>query len=71
MLKKLISLLPVSRRKYLETLDNLTIVLDGIIESDSNHNQIEMSLINSLQQVGNKKSPGKSRAINKDDVAFM
>jgi len=49
MLKKLIELLPVSRRKYLEVILNITTVLDGLVEAEANHCQIETNIIQQLQ----------------------
>ncbi len=63
MLKRLISLLPVSRRKF----DALVIVLDGIVESEANHCQIEMNIIQQMQM---KKTGSKKTDKAPHDVAF-
>ena len=72
MLKKLISLLPISRRKHNEVIHNLALVLDGLIEAEANHCQIEMSLIQKLQQgEGQKTTAKKSKSPLPNDPAFM
>lgn len=59
MLKKLIDFLPVSRRKYAEGLAAMTKVIDGLIEAEANHCQIEMRLIQQFQTKKMKKSAAK------------
>ena len=49
MLRKLIKLLPVSRGRYLKTLKDLNTVIDGLLEADANHCQIETNIIQQLQ----------------------
>jgi len=67
-LRALIDFLPISRRKYAQTLENITIILNGLIESDANHCQIESSLIKEISKKRAKK-PGKTK--NNNDPAFM
>ncbi len=76
-LKKLRECLPVSRRKYEKTIQEMYIILNGLSESDANHCQIEVSLIQALQKGKNGKN-GKKKATNgngdkkiRDDPAFM
>lgn len=66
MLKKLISYLPVSRKKYAEGLNNIAKVIDGLIEADANHSQIELSIIKQLQINKEVKSEPKSTKNGKD-----
>jgi len=69
-MKKLIELLPVSRKKYLETLLNTNIVLEGLTEADAHHSQIETNLIQQLQ-ILTQKIPQKTAKKNGSDPAFQ
>lgn len=85
MLRKLIELLPVSRRTYnkalekitesfketTKTLAAMTIVLEGFEEADANHCQIEMSIMQQLQKSELRKSTPASTTKNGSDPAFM
>lgn len=67
-IRNLLEFLPVSRRKYTQALESITIIMEGLIESDANHCQIETSLIREIAK--NKLSkPGKEK--NHNDVAFV
>lgn len=70
MLKKLIELLPVSRRKLRKAVEATTIVLDGLIESDANHCQIEMSIIQQLHKNTTAKSSPAAKEKSNHDPAF-
>jgi len=67
MLRKLIELLPVSRREYTKLLKEVVKVIDGLVEAEANHCQIEMSIIRELQKKKTMKS--KPKKVN-GDVAF-
>lgn len=69
MLKKLIELLPISRRKYTEGLIEVAKVLDGLVEAEANHCQIEMNIIQQLQ-AQNKKGKTATKKSN-GDMAFQ
>ena len=71
MLRKLIELLPISRRTYFKTLENIMIVLDGLIEAESNHCQIEMSVIQQLQKDKMAKPTTTKSTTNGKDPAFQ
>ena len=68
MLRKLIELLPVSRRKYAEALEAITKVIDGLVEADANHCQLEMSIMQQLQK--NEMAKPTTKKSN-HDPAFM
>lgn len=73
-IKKLTDLLPVSRRKYKEALQNITTVMNGLIESDANHCQIEVGLVQEMQKnraTNAKKPVSAKKGANGNDVAFM
>ena len=70
MLKRLIELLPVSRRKYTEGLEQVAKVIEGLIEAEANHCQIEMSIIQQLQKDKIAKPPSTNKKSN-HDPAFM
>lgn len=70
MLRKLIELLPVSRRKYTEGLEQVAKVIEGLVEAEANHCQIEMSIIQQLQKDKIAKPPFTNKKSN-HDPAFM
>ncbi|GAG98742.1 unnamed protein product [marine sediment metagenome] len=67
-LKKLIEFLPVSRRKYAETIEAMTIVVDGLMEADLYHSQIETRLIQDMQKIIAQKPATKKKG---SDPAFQ
>ena len=71
MLKKLISLLPVSRRKYIKDLEKVMIVINGLMEAEANHCQIEMSLMQQSQVNRMKKEANKKSTTNGTDPSFQ
>lgn len=48
-LKKLIEFLPLSRRKHAESLKAIATVIEGLVEAEANHCQIETNLIMQFQ----------------------
>ena len=71
MLKKLIELLPVSRRKYEEAIEAMTTVIDGLVEAEANHCQIETSIIQLLQKDKMVKPEDRKSTKNGKDPAFQ
>jgi len=71
MLKKLIDLLPISRRRYIKDLEKVMIVIDGLTEAEANHCQIEMSLIQQSQVNKIKRPANKKNTTNGRDPAFQ
>ncbi len=67
-IRNLLEFLPISRRKYTQALGNMIIVVNGLIEADANHCQIETSLIQEITKSRSKK-PAKEK--NHNDVAFV
>jgi len=73
MLKKLIELLPISRRKHTEYYAEVIKVLQGLAEAEANHSQIETNIIKQLQMPppqGDKTRQPKSKK-NGEDPAFQ
>jgi len=66
-LKRLIELLPVSRRKYIESFEQVAKVIEGLVEAEANHCQIEMSIIQQLQAKKTEKPTNKK---SNNDPAF-
>lgn len=65
MLNKLIELLPISRRKQAELLVEITKVLNGLVEAEANHCQIETNIIQQIQRFQKnetEKPAGKKHA---------
>jgi len=50
MLRKLIEYLPISRRKHAKSVEEINKVIAGLVESDANHCQIELSIIQQLEK---------------------
>ena len=71
MLKRLINLLPMSRRELKDVIGNLTIVIEGLVEAEANHCQIEMNIIQKMQQGETRKTPAKGTTKAPNDPAFM
>lgn len=78
MIKKLIELLPVSRRKYTRAIEDIMLVLDGLVEAEANHAQIETNLVQQLQaivlqlpQKGKAKTQKSEGTKNGSDPAFQ
>ncbi|GAG79733.1 unnamed protein product [marine sediment metagenome] len=71
MLKRLIELLPVNRRKYAEGLIEVGKVIEGLIEAEANHCQIETNLVMQVQALL-QKNMEKKPTTKKDasDPAF-
>jgi len=67
MLKKLLEFLPVSRQKYTKGLQEVSKVIEGLIEAEANHCQIEVSIIQQLQKNKVQKTTKKTN----NDPAFM
>lgn len=65
MLRKLINLLPVSRGQYTKTLMELTTIIQGLIEAESNHCQIETNIIQQLQKMSTEKPQAKKGNFDK------
>lgn len=71
-LKKLIEFLPVSRRKYMELLNQICITLNGLVEAEANHCQIETNIIQQLQKQSQQNMVQKpSTKKNGSDPAFQ
>lgn len=85
MLRKLIELLPVSRRTYTKALEEITktfkettkvldsiaTVLEGFDEAEANHCQIEMSIIQQMQKGKLQKSMPTSTKKNNRDAMYQ
>ena len=74
MLKKLSEFLPLSRRKHTESLKAIATVLEGLVEAEANHCQIETNLIMQLQaQLNPQKDAAKKPETKKNgsDPAFQ
>lgn len=78
MIKKLIELLPVSRRKYTKTIEDIMLVLNGLVEAEANHSQIETNLVQQLQAVlpqfprkGKAEAQESKKTKNGSDPAFQ
>ena len=70
LLKKLIEYLPISRRKYAETLEHILTILEGLVESDENHCQIEVGLIQAIQSNKMKKTAEVPKNNNRNDISY-
>jgi hypothetical protein len=70
MLKKLINLLPVSRRKYEGDFAALAVVIEGLVEADANHSQIEMQLMQQAQVKGMLKATAKKHTNGATNVSM-
>jgi len=71
MLRKLIELLPVSRREYTKALAEIGKIIGGLVEAEANHCQIEMSIIQQLQKDRMVKPSTKKSTTNGKDPAFQ
>ena len=67
-LKRLTEYLPVSRRTHNEAIKNIALIVDGLLEADANHSQIEASLI---RMTANGKVKKQMKEKNNNDPAFM
>ena len=70
MLRKLIELLPISRRTHAKNIKNTLEVLAGLIEAEANHCQVEMSIIQQLQMNKIKKAGTKTTKNDVNDVSY-
>lgn len=58
-LKKLSKLFPVSKKQYFDTINAIRTVIDGLIESEANQSQMQMSILQQLQQKEEEKQEKK------------
>jgi len=66
---KLLGYLPVSRKTYQRDMENLMIVIKGLQQTEIQHAQIEMNLLQNINALQAKKGKNNNEK-SKDDIAF-
>jgi len=69
-LKKLRRLLPISRHQYEKDFAAINLVIDGLIEADANHSQIEMNLIKEIHK-SESAEPAKAASKKGNNIGSM
>jgi hypothetical protein len=64
LIKKLKEYLPITRKIYKEDMKNFFIIINGIKQSEAQHSQMEMNLIQQLDSLKSKKPSSDSKEKN-------
>jgi len=61
---KLNRVTPVTRKQFIDMVDKMMEVIDGLIDNDKYHSSMEMSMINEMEKL---KSQIANKEVNKED----